>query len=266
METDISSSNPNPSETQRENPFESGGKRYASYRPSYPPALADALAGCLQNRRLALDVGCGSGQLTQLLSPLFDQVLGIDPSEDQLAQARLKAQHLSNLTFRQSPAEHTGVADGSVDLVVAAQAAHWFDLPAFYEESRRIASPRAAIALVTYGVPYINHWVNTIFQQGYWQRVHEFWPPERAQVESGYADLDFPFAAIDFPSFQESQAMTCDEFTGYITTWSAYKNAVARGCRDRFDDFFARLERAWPGSATCEVVWPIVVRAGHVRA
>ncbi len=248
------------------NYFQSGAERYAAYRPSYPSALAEALAGCAAYRKLAVDVGCGSGQLTRLLAPLFDEVIGVDPSASQLEQARSQAGDVSNLTFHEGPAEHIEAPDRSVDLIVAAQAAHWFELPEFYREVRRVAASGGVIVLVTYGVPYIHHWVNTIFQQGYWQRVYEFWPPERAHVESGYVDLEFPFSPIELPSFEQRKALTCREFIGYITTWSAYKNALARGAQERFDAFFARLEQAWPTSNACEVAWPIVARAGYVHA
>ena len=42
--------------------------------------------------------------------------------------------------------------DKSASLVTAAQAAHWFDLPAFYAEARRVLMPDSILALISYGV------------------------------------------------------------------------------------------------------------------
>jgi SAM-dependent methyltransferase len=67
--------------------FEQDGRAYARFRPEYPQRLASFLAAAAPDHRLAVDVGCGNGQLTQLLAPYFDKVVGIDPSADQIANA-----------------------------------------------------------------------------------------------------------------------------------------------------------------------------------
>ena len=58
----------------------------------------------------------------------------------------------SNLTmYRVSPAEKCPVEDGSVQLINAAVAAHWFDLPAYFKEVDRILSPNGIVAISSYG-------------------------------------------------------------------------------------------------------------------
>ena len=49
--------------------FEEGGRAYARLRPEYPPQIADFLTSIAPDSRLAVDVGCGNGQLTRLLVP-----------------------------------------------------------------------------------------------------------------------------------------------------------------------------------------------------
>src|SRR5207249_7256547 len=112
---------------------------YAAYRPVYPPALVDALAALAPGRGLAWDAGCGSGQLSLLLAQRFDRVIATDASADQIAHATAHPK----VEYRCAPAEASGLADGIADLAVAAQAAHWFDLPDYYAEVRRVAPPRA---------------------------------------------------------------------------------------------------------------------------
>lgn len=57
--------------------------------------------------------------------------------------------------FSVSPAEKfDNVADSSVQLVTACQAAHWFDLPSFYKEANRILDKDAVLSLFGYEFPY----------------------------------------------------------------------------------------------------------------
>jgi SAM-dependent methyltransferase len=128
--------------------FSSRAAAYAAFRPGYPAALVDRLAELAPARRLALDVGCGSGQLSTQLAARSERVAATDASAAQLANA---APH-PKVAYRRAPAEAAGLDQASADLVTAAQAAHWFDLAAFYAEARRVLGPRGVIALISYGV------------------------------------------------------------------------------------------------------------------
>lgn len=242
------------------NYFQRDGDRYARFRPQYTKALARSLRSLTVGDGLALDVGCGNGQLAVLLAEQFDHVVGVDSSEEQIAHA-IAAE---NVSYRCAAADALGLPDGSVDLIVVAQAAHWFDLERFYEEVRRVAKPGAAIALITYGVPTIPGEVGEVFHEGYWYDLHDWWPAERAHVENGYADLDFPFPPLALPDISYCQSMSAEAFIGYITTWSAFTKAVNEGSETLFEAFFDRLRAVWPAGDRQEVRWPITVRAGRV--
>lgn len=241
--------------------FEGSGKNYASYRPTYPPELGKTLAALGGGNEYALDVGCGNGQLTRLLGHHFRQVTGTDPSASQLRHA-IPA---PNVEYRQQAAEAIDLHGASADLIVAAQAAHWFDLERFYACVRRVGNADAALALVSYGVPYLGDPVNQVFRRGYWDDLHEFWPKEREHVETAYAKLDFPFSPIAVPSIEYRKTLTREQFTGYITTWSAYEVARERGHLDRFEAFFGQLEDVWDDSDTQEITWPITIKAGRIH-
>ncbi|MEO0602749.1 MAG: class I SAM-dependent methyltransferase [Myxococcota bacterium] len=237
------------------------GADYARFRPTYPPELAQALADRVSSRGRAVDVGCGNGQLTVLLAPHFERVVGLDCSADQLAHAA----EAPNVTYVRGSADTTGLPDRSADLVVAAQAAHWFDLPAFYAEVRRIGTAGAVVGLVSYGVPMLRDPLNGIFQRSYWQELHGFWAPQRRHVETGYADLPFAFAEQTFPSFSIRRRLTVEEFLSYVTTWSAYAKARREAGLAGFDALFERLRTRWPADVVKEVEWPIAVRLARVR-
>ncbi|HEY1906332.1 MAG TPA: class I SAM-dependent methyltransferase, partial [Myxococcaceae bacterium] len=117
--------------------FSGAARGYAVHRPVYPRAVAEALAERSPGRSLAWEAGCGSGQLSAVLGEVFERVVATDASAAQIAAATPHPR----VQYVVAPAEHSGLPDGSVDCAVAAQAAHWFDLDAYYREVRRVARP-----------------------------------------------------------------------------------------------------------------------------
>ena len=249
-------------EKSSRNWFQEGGRNYALFRPEYPPALAAYLASISPGRQQAVDVGCGNGQLTLQLAEHFDSVIGVDPSQDQLKNA---AAH-ERVTYLCTPAEGLPLNDGSADLITAAQAAHWFNLPRFYDEVRRVGRKTAVIALISYGVPRLAPAaLDERFSQFYWQEIGPFWPPERKLVDTGYADLPFPFTELSAPAFSIERLWGLGDFLGYISTWSATRRLIEAGQHDILDIFVADLSRLW-GAAEHRrpVIWPINMRLGHL--
>ncbi|CAG8960996.1 hypothetical protein HYFRA_00002535 [Hymenoscyphus fraxineus] len=113
---------------------------YAAFRPSYPPKLFQTLLTYHRgSTNTLLDLGCGPGLISRSLSPSFKSVLGTDPSPGMIAQAKSSTPpHISNIQFREASAENLGfIEDGSLDMVVAGQAAHWFDFTKAWRELGR---------------------------------------------------------------------------------------------------------------------------------
>lgn len=241
--------------------FEQGGQAYARFRPEYPAELAKFLASISPGRNLAVDAGCGNGQLTTLLAAHFDHVAGLDPSADQIAHATAHP----NITYGCAPAEKMPVADRSADLITAAQAAHWFDLPRFYDEVRRIGTPDCIVALVSYGVLRLEESLDDRFAQFYWQEIGPYWPAERKLVDTGYADLPFPFEEQAVPTLEIRKAWTLEELLGYISTWSAVRSVREAGREDILHRFAEDLAIVWGDpSRRREVRWPINMRLGKL--
>lgn len=247
---------------KRSNWFDQGGSDYARFRPDYPPALSHYLAGLPQRRGRALDAGCGTGQFTVSLADHFAEVIGLDPSGDQIGHARPHAR----VTYLCAPAEAIPVDDHGTDLITAAQAAHWFDRPAFYAEVRRIAAPGAVIALLSYGVPHLDGAAtNDRFARFYHDEIGPFWPPERKLVDSGYAGIDFPFSELPAPTLTIERDWQLGELLGYISTWSAIRAAVAAGREDILTRFARDLAALWgPEASPHRITWPINLRIGRI--
>jgi SAM-dependent methyltransferase len=242
-----------------QNWFDQGSGNYARYRPDYPDALAKFLAGVAPDRSLAVDVGCGNGQFTTQLAGYFDSVIGLDPAESQIANA---VAH-EKVRYRCAPAEKLPLDDGSTSLIAAAQAAHWFDRPHFYDEARRIAKPGAAIALISYGVPELEPDLNARFQSFYRDEIGPYWPAERKLVDSGYAGMDFPFPGRAYPPMAIERHWSAADFLGYVSTWSATRRVGEAGREDILTHFADDLLRLWREDAR-KVLWPINMRLGTI--
>lgn len=241
--------------------FSARSADYASYRPVYPTVVARHLATLAPSRQLALDCGCGTGQLSTILAERFDKVVAIDASPQQIADAKPHP----GVEYRVAPAEDTGLADASADLVTVAQAAHWFALDGFYGEARRVLRPGGVIALLTYGVIELEGEPGRVMAHFYRDVLGPFWPAERRHVETGYRSLPFPFREEPAPPFQLDALWSLTQLLGYVDTWSAVRKAEAALGRDPFDRFAGELRTAWGDPEVRRPIrWPLSMRIGFV--
>ncbi|WP_130470438.1 class I SAM-dependent methyltransferase [Candidatus Magnetaquicoccus inordinatus] len=255
------SANHDPACQPARNWFDQGGQNYARFRPSYPAEIAASLAALAPDNQMAVDVGCGNGQLTRLLAPYFQQVIGLDPSVEQINNALPE----KGVLYQCAPAEQLPLAEQSVSLLTAAQAAHWFDLPLFWKEVHRVARPGAIVALLSYGILTLEPALHPRFQHFYDTELGPYWPPERALVESGYATIAFPFAELTPPALSIRVEWQLAEFLGYIFTWSAVRRAREAGKEEIPVRFAKEMTQAWgDGNTRHTLVWPINMRLGRV--
>lgn len=135
------------------------GKHYARHRLAYHPSVYEAIiqqhtstGGQLDN---LVDVGCGPGLATGDLAAHFTHALGLDQGEGMIEAARtmsLKTSTGEPVRFEVSGAEDmVGLEDESVDLITAANAAHWFDMPRFWRRAAEVLKPGGSVALWTSG-------------------------------------------------------------------------------------------------------------------
>lgn len=245
-----------------QNWFLTGGKDYALYRPKYPSELSAVLAEFSRDRKSALDVGCGNGQLTCLLAEHFSFVKGTDPSAEQISNA---TPH-ERVRYECAAAEHLPSDNKTFSLITAAQAAHWFRLDEFYSEVRRVAAPDALLALISYGVMQLDNELHARFINFYTNEIGPFWPPERRLVDNGYRDIDFPFTEVAIPELSISYEWPLKSFLGYISTWSAVARARKSGREEVFDQFCSDIVELWGNEEQLRPIsWPVTVRAGRVK-
>ncbi|WP_433727845.1 class I SAM-dependent methyltransferase [Nocardia sp. CA-129566] len=109
---------------------------YAEHRPDYPAAgIRWALAPIGDEAPVVLDLGAGTGKLTEGLLAIGAEVIAVEP--DDAMRAELVAR-FPGVTALSGAAETIPLPDGSVDAVVAGQAFHWFDQARAFPEIARV--------------------------------------------------------------------------------------------------------------------------------
>ncbi|MBK7643567.1 MAG: class I SAM-dependent methyltransferase [Planctomycetes bacterium] len=234
---------------------------YAAHRPTYPVELVEFLARESPARGRVWEAGCGSGQLSLLLPKRFEHVLATDASAQQIAAASAHPR----VEYRVAPAEASGLPDRCADLVVAAQAAHWFELERFYAEVRRVARPGALLALVSYAKTRIGADLDPLLDEFHDRTLLGHWPAERAHVVEGYARLVFPFARLAVPELAIRRDWSVEQLLAYIRTWSGVNALVKTGAGIEFERFERELRARWGSpAAKREVRWPLCVLAARL--
>jgi ubiquinone/menaquinone biosynthesis C-methylase UbiE len=116
---------------------------YDRGRPSYPREAARWLVG--DRPATVLELGAGTGKLTAELVALGHDVQATDPDEAMLAVLR---RDLPDVRVSVGAAEEIPAPDRSVDVVVCAQAFHWFDPDRALPEIARVLRPGGRLSLV----------------------------------------------------------------------------------------------------------------------
>ncbi|KAI5628511.1 hypothetical protein C0J50_3001 [Silurus asotus] len=181
-------------------------------------------------RELAVDLGCGTGQNTRLLAPHFQKVVGIDVSECQLEEARA-VPGFANVTYRSGPAEDLPFPDGSVDLLTAASAAHWFDAERFLKEAARVLKPNGCIALLGYTDKFSLYYLSCgdKLTNIYSEVTKVIKPYASPPVAIDNSRLQALFEAIPFPDKERvtnislKMGMTVAGVVGFVESFSFYQ-------------------------------------------
>ncbi|MGW0861497.1 class I SAM-dependent methyltransferase [Streptomyces sp. NPDC002611] len=133
--------------TTRAHSFNTAAAQYAANRPSYPPALFDAiedLAGHpLPGSRVA-DIGAGTGIATALLNARGADVIAVEPGDGMAAQFR---RTLPAVPIIRGTGDDLPLATASLDFVTYAQAWHWTDPARAVPEALRVLRPGGSLAL-----------------------------------------------------------------------------------------------------------------------
>jgi SAM-dependent methyltransferase len=133
-----------------------------------------------------------------------------------------------------------------MDLLTVACALHWFDIPRFFAEARRVLKPYGILAAWVYswpetGIPEID----SILAAYKDEILGSYWPEESRYYFNCYRDIDFPFERLENPPFHLTCPWGPKETLEFLSTWSGpqrYYEATGQASAERISE---PLEDAW---------------------
>ena len=207
---------------------------YAKFRPVYPRAVAEIITTYMKSKggsgfQFAVDVACGSGQSTFLLCEYFQKVVGLDVSEAQIAQAKLKCADIApkpTASFEVGDAHNLQFEPSSVDLLSCATAWHWLDAEKFYVDAKRVLKPRGCLVVYAYDCFHIkdNERIKNAFD-AFWDEIirSDCLGKQAMHVMNKYEAVKLPFSQTQRIEFVLPQNATIKQLLGFFSSVSQYR-------------------------------------------
>lgn len=191
---------------------------YATHRPSYP---IDAVRWGLDGRTpaLVLDLGAGTGKLTEVLLKLPTDVVAVEP--DPAMRTQLTA-HYPHVPAKAGNAERIPLPDSSVDAVFVGQALHWFDLPRALPEIARVLRAQGVLVALWNSVDERVPWVAGL--SGIYPDPASTIASTMARiVRSDPRQVSYrPFREPDWAEFEHRQRRTAESLVATLSTHSQH--------------------------------------------
>lgn len=161
--------------------FGSSNKAYQTFRLSYPSPLFDVIEGAAprMSRKLAVDLGSGTGLSLPPLLRRFDHVIAVEP-DGRMAEKITPHEKLEIIITH---AETFDINPRSVDLITCASAFYWMDGPALVERMATWIHPDGLIAVYRYGVPVLPARVHDIMEREFREHWNAYRSPRLIDEE-----------------------------------------------------------------------------------
>jgi SAM-dependent methyltransferase len=237
---------PAPSHATRAHSFNAAAAQYAANRPSYPPALLDAVeeeAGRSLTGARVVDVGAGTGIATAVLHARGADVVAVEPGEGMAAQLH---RTLPGVPLVRGNGNALPLADDTADFLTYAQAWHWTDPARSVPEALRVLRPGGAIALWWNTDAFDIEWI-----AGQNERMSRFFGVDAAAEKRKAADrteLADPSGRLRFTrrEVRWSRRIPLDTHLANIGSHSAFLLTPEDRRTAFFTDERARLLQAFP--------------------
>ncbi len=235
---------------------------YKKYRPTYPKELYDDLFKLTQARNECWDCGTGNGQVATELSKHFNNVYATDISEPQISNADQR----NNIVYKVERVENTSFKDNQFDLVTVAQAIHWFDIPEFNKEIKRVTKNGGLVCIWGYGLLKIEKTLDDIIDQFYNEIVGPYWNLERKYIDDAYASINLDFKEITLiKEYSINVKWSLEELEGFFNSWSSVQNYINANGENPVQWIMSRVNKYWENGTTKEIRFPIFTRIGKVE-
>lgn len=253
---------------------------YAQYRPSYadaairwclePPAAAGSVpaTGPLNTGASAprvADLGAGTGIVTTALARLGADVTAIEPDQDMLAELRRRLPHVR---AERGSAEKIPLPDASVDVVLAGQALHWFDLDLALPEIARVLVPGGTLAALWNVDDDRVGWVAELAEMSRRKGANTLLRRRegyaRSRQEAALRTGGELFEAADFGEFANPQPRTAETITATLATHS-HLLVMPEAEREALLAQVSEFLHARPETARGEFTLPLITVAVRAR-
>jgi len=238
--------------------FSTKSADYKKFRPAYPMEIYDFIKYKLEGFESAWDCGTGNGQVAGVLADFIENVEATDISKNQITNAVNKP----NITYSIQPAEKTNFKNQQFDLIISAQAVHWFEFERFYSEIKRCLKPDGLLVVMGYGLFSSNSATNKVIIDFYDNIIGTYWDAERKYLDENYQTIPFPFKELKTPEFTQTYEWSIEHLLGYLRTWSAVKHYENKNSEDPVLLIEDQLKSAF--GEKNKVKFPILFRMGKL--
>lgn len=219
---------------------------YVKYRPGYPPEVLQLFRDEMGLRRdsVVADIGSGTGISARIFLENGNEVFAVEPNDAMRSAAEAELSGFDKFRSIKGTAEDTSLPDGVADIVIAAQAFHWFRPDETREEFKRILRAGGYAALIwnerqSATTPFLLDYERLILEYGkdYKEVRHERISNELIQ---GFFKKDFKTAV-----FQNSQSFDLDGIKGRTLSSSYMPGAddpLLEPMLDELSELFAKHE------------------------
>ncbi len=221
--------------------FAGTAQYYDEFRPGVPQAVLDCVVQAVPVPVSLLDLGTGTGRITEQFAPYFDDIIAVEPDRDmaKIARHRLQNHHAAVL---EATAERAELPAGwQTSLVTICRAFHWMDQPVVLARLEKIVAADGVIAIMSDNSFWhlTNDWGVVVKET-----LQHFLGPERRTLMGTYKKpRDFfgeyftspIFTNLERHTIPVTRQWTADQIVGYLYSTSFASHAVLGDAAPAFE-------------------------------
>lgn len=211
----------NEKETNSKERFSNRVDNYSKYRPSYPNEIIDFLKetiGLTKNSVIA-DIGSGTGISSKIFLDNGNTVYGVEPNDKMREEGNRFLESYNNFYSIKGSSESTELKQESIDIVVAAQAFHWFDPKPTREEFLRILKPNGVVLLL-----WNRRIENSDFMKDYLKLLREYREKLKVSSDNKVIPEFFKGKQIETKIFYNPYKCNINRLRGELASYSYMPN------------------------------------------